>query len=49
MLNIIATDITFEEFLIACWACLSMDEQCLPRFAFRLFDEDDSGTFISLS
>ena len=28
---------------MACWCVLSMDELCLATFAFRLFDEDDSG------
>ena len=32
-------DISFEEFIITVWNCLTLDEKTLPLFAFRLFDQ----------
>ena len=32
-------DISFEEFVITVWNCLTLDDKTLPVFAFRLFDQ----------
>ena len=36
-------DITFEEYLLACWSALSSDDRGLPQFAFHLFDTENDG------
>ena len=37
-------EITFEEFCLCIWNAMTLDESSLPLFAFRIYDQNNSGT-----
>ena len=37
-------EMDFEEFCVACWNYATLNEEGLRRFAFTLYDDDDSAT-----
>ena len=37
-------EITFEEFCLCIWNAMTLDDSSLPLFAFRIYDQNNSGT-----